>query len=399
MLTGIDMALAAQAPLATVTVPLADGSAGARDAGLRQALETALVRASGRVDAAARAAWAPALASPERFVLQSGLVEPPADPLAVPGAAPAARWLRVVFEPRALHAQLQSLELPVWGAQRPELMVWITGSERGAHHVLGSSDFDAAAARRSAGAEAVADPQRAIERELEARLMQFGAALLARAQLRGVPLVLPVLDLLERRQLRPMALWGGFLGGAEQLGGRYGVSDLLWLRLDRTPVGFEVSWRLRGAGLELERVFDCGAVDSCAREALDAVADQLAARLAVTVGGVASRLWLRVDGVREFHQLQSLRALLDGLQGVDTTRLAEVKSDSVLWALTTRAEPARLLAAFAIDGRLRPVERDTGAGPSGRPVMNAGAARPSDRPDLLHLDWHDDPAAILRLGR
>jgi uncharacterized protein len=92
-------------------VPLQGATEADRTAGFGAALRVAVVRASGRREAAAEPRVAAAAADPARYVQQYSTT--------------ADRMLKVGFDSRALEQLLQQANLPLWPAERPATTVYL----------------------------------------------------------------------------------------------------------------------------------------------------------------------------------------------------------------------------------------------------------------------------------
>ncbi|MBY5990933.1 DUF2066 domain-containing protein [Ferrimonas balearica] len=98
--------------------------------------------------------------------------------------------LEVLFDQNRIDAQLQQARLPIWGAQRPQTLIWLATEQEGERLML------------SDGTEAV-EP------------------LTADAQRRGLPLMLPLMDLEDTMVVSLNDVWGNFVGPIAQASERY----------------------------------------------------------------------------------------------------------------------------------------------------------------------------------
>jgi hypothetical protein len=341
-----------------VLAPVADRTPAARARALREAVATGLGRASGLERGPDD--WAEALAAPRLFVLREGYDQ--LDPVAarLGGEPEADLLLRVVLDESAVERHLRERGLPFWGRERPELLLWLMATDPG----------------RPEGPRRIAAPS-LLEGEPDAPVAAFAAAALRRARERGQPVLLPVLDLEERRRIRPLALWSGFLDDAELTARSYAVDGLLWARLVEATPGYEVSWRLRTGGLDETLVFDCASPERCGARVADALVNRLASRLAVRTGAPVERLYAQIAGVTAFDALQRVRAAFSDLGLVRTTLLRELKADSVLLELEVQGSAAQLVDALALVDAL---ELEPPGRPGPGPVVLRGRFRDEGAP-------------------
>lgn len=295
-----------------VQVPVASQTEAERARATRQALTEVLIRVTGAAQVPMASGVAAALAAPSRYVLRFKFARAPAATGERP-AAPNDRGLLfdVRFDADAVLALLRDAELPIWGANRPVVLVWLAvrGGQR--DHIVAASVDD-----------------------------RWATALRKSARRRGIATVLPVMDL-QDQQLPTGAVWGFFWEDVEAASKRYRPDLLLVGRAALGGSGWWTNWELR----EPAR-FDAGAYDAAAhgaaalhastlgpggeapgdgappnaryhhgpaapeeaaRAAIDHLADTLAARFAVR-GGYARAFHATVRGAQT---VRGYAALLD----------------------------------------------------------------------------------------
>lgn len=312
-----------------VLVPVEDRTPGARARALRRAVAEGLSRAAGLEEGPDDGSWA--LAAPRAFVLREGYerMEPVAG--RVVGEPDSELALRVVLDADALERHLRERGLPFWGRERPELLLWLMATEPG----------------RPDGPRRTAAPS-VVENDPRSPVARFATAALRRARQRGQPVLLPVLDLDEQRRIRPLALWSGFLDDAEDAARAYAVDGVLWARLVEATAGYEVSFRLRTGALDEALVFDCASPERCGARVADALANRLAARLAVRTDAAVEPVYVQLIGVTDFPALQRVRGAFGDLGMVRTARLRELKGDALLFELAVQGSATQLLDALAL---------------------------------------------------
>jgi len=190
----------------------------------------------------------------------------------------------------------QAAGLPIWGRERPGLLVWVAVERGGSRALIGANDPSA----------------------LGATIRQAGAR-------RGVPIELPLLDLEDRGRLRVTDVWGGFDDRVRAASQRYRPDLLLVGRVFPTTGQFwEAQWRLLSNGNPqawsnraegLEALLGQGTV-----EAIDRVALRFAGQHAV---GGPSRLSVILDdiqGIRDYARALKYLGSLKAVTRVDVER-------------------------------------------------------------------------------
>src|SRR4051812_36885056 len=150
-----------------VDVPVADQSADVRNAAFKAALLMVVKRISGLADVPPNSAVTAAVNAPQRYYSQYRYRT---EDNPVPGAQPGKTLLLSVrFADSAIQKLITEAGLPQWSANRPTTLAWIAVTDGTTRAVLGASDPN-----------------------------PLVTSLRARARERGLPLVLPMMDLDEQ---------------------------------------------------------------------------------------------------------------------------------------------------------------------------------------------------------
>ncbi|MFP1679829.1 DUF2066 domain-containing protein [Alloalcanivorax sp. C16-2] len=292
----------------------------ARQAALRQGLETVITRLTGRDRVAELPGVAEALADPRRWLSRYSYEagEPPR--------------LSALFDDRALTRYLADHGAPVWGGSQPPVLVWLVTEGTGRGDLVTGGD------------------------PLARRLEQV-------AERRGLSLVLPEGDQRDRDTVTVADVRGRFDGPVLQASRRY---DTAWVA---TAVLYDgaastLNWRLLhdGEAVAGERARADG-TDAALDDFIAALSDQMAERYAVggdepestapdTAGGDILLRDDRVITVRGVDTLGAWHRLYQELADLGPVRkvaLRVVSDDRVQFELAfsgDRAELARLVASL-----------------------------------------------------
>lgn len=309
----------------------AEVPAGGRDPQARQqALETALaevlVRVTGDAKVAADPAAAALLKAPGRFVTQFRFHAPPPEPPDPAAAQRAGLMLWAQFDEVALTRALRTAGLPVWGRERPEVLLWFAVEGPDGRRLLSDAAGD--------------------------RL----AKVLRRAARRyGLPLVLPLMDLDDQRQVRFSDVWGGFLSGVEQASARYASQHVLVGRLQPVAGGWRVRWTLLG-GARRQWQSDAADPGAALENGLGQVAGWLAGQYAVVATTEPGRQLLTVEGLDSLSAYARVLAYLEKLDIVAAVQVDEVSRGRVRFVLELDAPAERLLRLIRLGRVLEPVD-------------------------------------------
>lgn len=307
-------------------VPVAGRDTGARDAALGVALEEVLERLTGSRDALQTAAAAKLLETPGRFVDQYRFNELPAG-----DGQPRQLMLWTHFDGVSLSRELRQAGLPFWGAERPDVLVWLAVDDHGQRFLVSETGGQPAAQalRQSAGR-------------------------------RGLPVTLPLFDLEDQRALQFTDVWGGFFGRIEAASQRYQPQVILTGKLERDSArgAWRAEWQMAEQGNRQSWSSRADTLEAAIDEGLTSTAAWLAQRYAVisTLAGMRS---LVVDGVRSLDDYARVSGYLASLSPVDRVDVVDVNGQEVAFNLKLSSDERNLQQLITLGRVLERAEDPT----------------------------------------
>ena len=258
----------------------------ARAAATQAALARVLVRVTGRRGAPLDPLLQPLLGEPSRYLNSYGV-----DRQGRP---------QVSFNATRIDQALNELNLPLWGPERPLTLLWIAVDDgAGGRALLPANEL---------GAD--------LSPAMAQLLTMIRTELVAVADERGLPIVLPLIDLEDLNAVSFTDVWGGFEDRVAAASTRYRADAILIGRVRPAFGGVEVQWLLLQDAVR--RPIDGIAV----RDGLDAVAELYAAEFGVIGGARTTRLTvLDVATPAEYGRVMSYLEGLSILQTVDVESL------------------------------------------------------------------------------
>lgn len=262
--------------------------------------------------------------------------------------------LRAQFEEAGLARLIQRLQLPQWGADRPEVLVVLAWEGDSRRDVLESS------------------PSSQLAAELETELQNV-------ARRAGLPIALPLMDLQDQRDLPEQELRAGFVDRLPAVARRYGAEAVLLGRLRLQSAaedgqhGFaqrnaDVSWSLHQTN-QATRYAD-GAKD--VRGGFEAgvwmATRSMAERYAVAAGqspidggAAADSANVYVLGIESLADLKKVEQHLFERTVVSAAKLLELKpwhgEKLTLFSVSLKGSVAKLEQALAVGRLLKPTSR------------------------------------------
>lgn len=296
-----------------VQVPGTGGTDAARNTAFAAALRAVAVKVSGVRDAGERLPAA-ILADARRYVQRFG---------ANPDGT-----LRVGFDAEAINRILADNDLPVWGSERPLTLVWL-------------------AIEDVAGQENWVGQDPALP---EARIVQQVA------QLRGLPLAWPAMDMEDRQLAGALASEGSQSTRLTAIASKYRADAVLVGRARRNIAGdVSVQWLLK---------FGDTLTDTAGSlpEGVHATADQLA-RLFSAAAGSTREVIVDVVAIDDMRAYADTLTYLEGLTLVRAASVESVNGDVVRFRLLVRGDAEILRRAIGLGSRLTSETGDAGAEP------------------------------------
>ena len=313
-------AVRAEVPLYEADVVWSEGDSAVRATAFRQALRQVLVKVTGLRHLADSARFEPLVENAQglvqRYELRTATVPSGDTTVQEPRL-----WVR--FDEAAVDRLIQEAQLPVWSRPRPSLLVWVVARRQGAQWVDGAED-----------AEGIAE------------ILRQGAAS------RGVPVLLPLLDLEDRVLSGAPERWIDAEERIRVASERYGPGAILIGRLDYGGL-WEARWSLLLAGgtqrwgaegQELDLVVDEGM-----QEALDALSVHYASSVPETEQPAID---VSVSGVHDFMGYARTLRYLESLDEVDSVDVLGVVLGRVRFSLKLRTGVAGLRELLVLGSTL-----------------------------------------------
>jgi hypothetical protein len=227
----------------------------------------------------------------------------------------------VNFDPVNVERLIRESGLPVWGKERPSTLLWLAVQSGRERSVMGG-DSDPAV---------LAFVERAAER-------------------RGIPVLLPLMDLEDRSRVTFADFLGGFEENILVASQRYGADAVLIGSLAQRPSG---SWRgrftLRSEGLWETRELNAGSVGALIESAIGFTAEELARQYSFSAQTLGETLVeLQVAGIAALGDYARVLAYLSDLSPVSSVQVKRLSTEGVRYVLAVRGGRSDLQKVIAL---------------------------------------------------
>jgi len=302
--------------LYNVGVDVASRSLEDRRKGAAKGLEIMLTRLSGLTTLPQSSALRAARRKPERYYAQYRYYSTDRyDDL-----GQSLTQLNLQFSAPAVRSLMLDAQLPLWTLNRPRIAVWLVETTGG-------------------GTDTIEDPEHPLL-----------AAVLGRADYRGLPSVVPGLAGLSQRSV--VNRDGSALRSAAQ---RVGADLMLVGRAEQSgPDEWQVRWSSWGKGAGdsgRQNLSLSGSPERASTGAVDRVVDALVNQFTVA-GGEAGTLELVVENIAAVQDYAELLKYLSSRSYIENVQVESLSGDELNLRVTTTGSADKLLQLLAIDSRL-----------------------------------------------
>lgn len=287
-------------------------SAADREAGMRKAFFEVLVRASGNSDVLS----SPLVrkAQPSRYIETFGFAST---------STPQRPLLDVVFNQTIIEDLVRQAGYPVWGSNRPTIMLWVGVDGSGRQMLSANSGQD--------------------------------RALFERAMVkRGIPVLWPTGDLQDDMALPLPRLFGLFRQDIRTATERYAVNNLVAIRVEQTAGRWSLDGYLEHQGQSANLSFQADSLPAVAALLADRIAVYFSKRYGVTENsGASDSQVMTVSGLDSFADYQQVLQLLGNTNGVKQVQVVAMEQDVMTLELVLQASWSQVRANLRLDRRLQ----------------------------------------------
>ncbi|GAA5219272.1 DUF2066 domain-containing protein [Corallincola platygyrae] len=240
--------------------------------------------------------------------------------------------MRAEFDAERVNRLLRQANEGVWGNRRPLVMVWLVEEEGGNRTIINDSASS-----------------------------DLPALIKHTSDVRGLPTLLPLMDLDDAMQVSVSDVWGRFQSPLAQASSRYAADAMVVAKLFQAGESWVLDWQLLTLpDMQTLDGFGTGQVSGTKEEVMPAMvnqlADQFAGIYAVKGGSLASdSLTITVVNVEQPDVYVEVMKQLASLTQVSSVELVRLNGTRAEFRLGLLGDVASVLAAIELDEHLVPV--------------------------------------------
>lgn len=292
--------------------------------GLMQSFEQVVVRASGQRNALVNPLISQQRKRLKDYVGQYGYIE-----------ADGKRWLEVTFNQEAMERLLRQANLPVWGSLRPLTLVWLVQEENFKRELVTDSAF-------------------ILEQAQVSQIMQE----------RGVPMLLPLLDLDDITAVDQADVWGLFLEPVLQASARYEADQVVLAKLYQLDgEEYQLSWHFYPLSSEPDKTPNAwtqgeikGKLPKVVAEWWHQMSDALGERFATRASNAqADHVAIAIYNLTDLSRVLAAEKSLANMAMVSQVELQQVDGNQSIFKVHLLAPAEDFFQALKLDQQLEPM--------------------------------------------
>ncbi len=227
-----------------------------------------------------------------------------------------------IFDAKTLDNALKRIGLPIWGANRPEILLWLVSEKDGEQSLVGDSD--------------------------DIAVNNF---IKIHAERRGLPIILPVMDLEEQTQISFNDIQADNNSTIQSASARYGARIIVTAQIRGNATQTTTQWQVLNNDVNARWQSE-GTLDSAIAHGIDQLGDMLGQRFAQQMGP-SQQLSMEITDVKDYHDYNRLIAYLNNLQGVESVSIVSINARILKVGLIIQGEVSKFRELLAFDGLLQ----------------------------------------------
>ncbi|MCK4607850.1 MAG: DUF2066 domain-containing protein [Gammaproteobacteria bacterium] len=238
--------------------------------------------------------------------------------------------LEVKFDPKSVQQLLTTTNQPIWGVNRPLILIWLEVTDQNGDNIISSSNNDGA-----------------VTKTLEQNAKQL-----------GLPIILPMMDLQDINNVSTSDITESNLSAIKIASDRYQVNTIVLGHIIQTPnQTWQSSWSLMVAGDVINWNFNANSVVEILTTLTDNMATALAQRFAIQSNNslssaLTNKVTILVANVNGLNQYADILNYLQSLSAVSKATVINVGPGHVKLQITCADGAEKLVNAIGSENRL-----------------------------------------------
>ena len=237
------------------------------------------------------------------------------------------------FDKKSVDAFLVQNRLPVWGSKRPDVLIWLADRLDGRDHIL-------------------ADAEESI----------IAGVVAKQADDRGIPYILPIMDLTDSLNLSFSEVYGLFSQDIETASERYRPEAILTGRVIQGTAAdnYKADWLMLFKGERLRLPTVTGTLNEVIAAGVDLVSQRLSEQYALILDPLLmGNLTVTVLDIQDLNDFAALEAYLKSINIITQVSVRSFSGRDVSFNVEVSGDQSQLEDVLALDKKLLPVVEET----------------------------------------
>ena len=240
--------------------------------------------------------------------------------------------ISLYFEPRLIDGLIQESKMPLWGSNRPLTIVWLAVEEGFERKIVVENSLD----------------------NSSFELLQ------ANGLRRGLPIILPLMDLEDELVVSISDIWGRFPTAIETASERYAADVALYGRINQLGDLWVGKFSYLNQGNENAFDLESESKEALLGELMDRLADELCNKYCVVEEvGLKNELLVDVSDINNFQEFKQAEDYLSSLSSVSKVELVSIEKFNVLFKLTLLGQVDSTIEGIALSQKMIAIEAPT----------------------------------------
>ncbi|MFT5451490.1 MAG: hypothetical protein ACI9N9_000974 [Enterobacterales bacterium] len=326
-----------------ISIAVDDQNNTTRNSATRKALVDVMVRISGQSKAASNSIIQSNLKKSTAYIQRYLYRE--VETLDEKGQPVEQLILDLVFDEMALRNLLRDADLPLWGSNRPQALIWLAIGDQQQRFLMGTDDESLL--------KAINKPTITASEEIAETPLNLINIITEKAASRGLPILLPLMDLEDSVNIHVADVWGRFITPIRQASERYNSDAIVAAQMIREADGWLTRWLLLHEGRTISWEIVSDSIESSLNLGIDSIADQLAEQYAVYEDSLQrNEILVSVNNVQSVEDFANLMSYLQSITSIYSVNVAKVTASTIQLRVNLIGEQQSLIQAISLNSKL-----------------------------------------------
>lgn len=340
-----------------ISIPVEDQSDSKRKIATRQALIKVMVRISGQSSAESNNLLNSRLKNASSYIQR--YLYRKVDKVDEQGKSIEQIILDLVFDEMSLRNLLRETSLPLWGANRPQVLFWIAIGDSRRQFLMGTDDESLLNTIMQEGEDTTNISTDAVIASTDNRLdIDLKKIINDQASSRGLPILIPLMDLEDSININILDVWGRYIEPIRQASVRYNSDTIVAAQIKKVDNIWITQWLLLHKRLTLSWEQESNTIEDALSYGIDSVTDKIAEQYAVYEDNVQqNELLISVTNVNRVEDFAYLMEYLEKLISIQSVNVNKVHESTIQLRVKLVGKEESLIQAISLNNKLR-IERE-----------------------------------------